>query len=149
MARVCHKDTCPVGVATQNPALRAKFSGTPEMVIRFMMFLAEDTRRILAGLGYRSLNEVIGHPELLTQVVHGREAGFMDVAPLLEEIPGDLPRRCVRDCNPLLASTALGDMLVEQVIVRLEADPDANVFLTHPINNTDRTVGARDSWRRP
>ena len=143
MARVCHKDTCPVGVATQNPALRAKFPGTPEMVMRFMMFLAEDARRILAGLGYRALDEVIGHPELLTQVVHGREAGFMDVRPLLAETPGDLPRRCVRDGNPLLASTALGDMLVEQVVARLEADPDANVFLTHPINNTDRTVGAR------
>ena len=143
MARVCHKDTCPVGVATQNPELRAKFPGTPEMVIRYMMFLAEDVRRILAELGCRSLGEVIGHPELLTQVVHGREAGFMDLEPLLGATDSDLPRRCVRDGNPLLASTAMGDMLVEQVIARLEADPDANVFLTHPINNTDRTVGAR------
>ena len=58
MARVCHKNTCPVGVATQDPELRKKFTGTPEEVIRFMTAIAEDVRAILAGLGFRSLDEV-------------------------------------------------------------------------------------------
>ena len=83
MARVCHKNTCPVGVATQDPELRKKFNGTPEMVMRFMTAVAEDVRYILADLGFRSLDEVVGHPEYLEQVIHGREAGFMDLSPLL------------------------------------------------------------------
>ena len=61
MARVCHKNTCPVGVATQDPELRKKFNGTPEMVMRFMTAVAEDVRHILADLGFRSLDEVVGH----------------------------------------------------------------------------------------
>lgn len=83
MARVCHKNSCPVGVATQDPELRKKFTGTPAMVIRFLTAIAEDVRRILADLGFRSLDEVVGHPEHLEQVVNGREAGFMELAPLL------------------------------------------------------------------
>ena len=79
MARVCHKNTCPVGVATQDPELRKKFNGTPEMVMRFMTAVAEDVRHILADLGFRSLDEVVGHGEYLEQVIHGREAGFMDL----------------------------------------------------------------------
>src|SRR5690606_32709771 len=83
MARVCHKNTCPVGVATQDPELRQKFIGTPEMVINMMVAIAEDVRHLLANLGCRSLDEVIGHPEMLEQALHGREAGFMDLGPLL------------------------------------------------------------------
>lgn len=147
MARVCHKDTCPVGVATQNPDLIAKFPGTPEMIMRFMMHMAEEVRTILAALGYTSINEVIGHPELLRQVVFGRDAGFMDLTPLLADLEVEGTRHNVRSRNTMHASTEMGDMLVEQVIARLEADPDANVHLTHPISNTDRTVGARLACR--
>ena len=63
MARVCHKNTCPVGVATQDPESAQEVHGTPEMVIRFMTAIAEDVREILAELGFRSLDEVVGHPE--------------------------------------------------------------------------------------
>ena len=65
MARQCHLNTCPVGVATQDPALRAKYPGTPEMVVNFMLGVANEVRTILASLGHKSLNNVIGRPELL------------------------------------------------------------------------------------
>ena len=147
MARVCHKDTCPVGVATQNPELRAKFPGTPEMVMRFMMFMAEEVREILAELGYTELNQIIGHPELLEQEIRDREAGFMDLSPLLTEVPTTLTRHNARPRNTMYTSTELGDILVEQVIARLVANPHASVYLALRIKNTDRTVGARLACR--
>src|SRR5262249_31990075 len=67
MARQCHLNTCPVGIATQDPALRRKFNGSPEMVINFFRGLAEDVRQLLAGLGFRSLDEIIGRTDLLSQ----------------------------------------------------------------------------------
>src|SRR5438105_7896626 len=67
MVRTCHLDTCPVGIATQRPELRAKFAGTPEMVVHYLMFVAEEVRRILASLGLRSLDEAIGRTDLLRQ----------------------------------------------------------------------------------
>ena len=65
MMRVCHLDTCPVGVATQNPELRKKFSGKPEFVVNFFEFIAEEVREYLAALGFRTLEEAIGHVEML------------------------------------------------------------------------------------
>ncbi len=146
MARVCHRDTCPVGVATQDPELRAKFTGTPEHVMRFMLFMAEEVREHLAALGYTSLNEIIGCPELLEQTISGREAGFMDLEPLLQTVETEGLRHHVGQ-RTWQAGTALGDLLVEQVTARLMADPDAFISLTHEIHNTDRTVGARLACR--
>ena len=65
MMRVCHLDTCPVGVATQNPELRKRFTGQPEFVVTFFEFLAEQVRSYLAELGFRSIDEAVGHAELL------------------------------------------------------------------------------------
>ncbi len=150
MARVCHKNTCPVGVATQDPELRKKFTGTPESVMRFMTAVAEDVRAILADLGFRSLDEVVGHPESLEQIVFGREAGFMDLSPLLYVPDTGSARRRVLPRNEVVPpDETLGDRLVEQVLASLQANPDASVRLAHKIRNTDRTVGARDfraSW---
>ena len=143
MARVCHKNTCPVGVATQSPELRAKFDGTPEMVVRFMMNVAEDVRTILADLGFRSLDEVVGHPEMLAQVIHGREAGFMDLAPLLYVPDTGSARRNVLPRNEVIADETVGDRIVEQVLASLQANPDAPVRLAHNIRNVERTVGTR------
>ena len=146
MARVCHKNTCPVGVATQDPELRKKFTGTPEDVIRFMVAIAEDVREILAGLGFRSLDEVVGHPEYLEQVVHGREAGFLDLSPLLFVPDTGTARRNVLPRNEVVPlDLSLSDRITEQVLAALQANPDAPVHLAHKINNTDRTVGARVS----
>src|SRR5207344_1274989 len=65
MMRVCHLDTCPVGVATQNPVLRERFTGKSEFVVNFFQFIAEEVRELLASLGYRTLDEAVGHAEVL------------------------------------------------------------------------------------
>ena len=67
MMRACHLDTCPVGVATQNPELRKKFTGKPEFVVNFFEFIAEEVREILASLGFKKLNDIIGRTDLLKQ----------------------------------------------------------------------------------
>jgi glutamate synthase (NADPH/NADH) large chain len=85
MMRVCHLDTCPVGVATQNPELRSRFTGRPEFVVTFFEYLAEEVREHLAALGFRSVQEAIGHAELLdtsAAVAHWKASG-LDLSPLL------------------------------------------------------------------
>ena len=96
MMRVCHLDTCPVGVATQNPELRKRFTGRPEFVVTFFEFLAEQVRSYLAELGFRSIDEAIGHAELLDTrqaVTTGRPPG-LDLSPMLAvpELPEGAPR---------------------------------------------------------
>ncbi len=146
MARVCHKNTCPVGVATQDPELRKKFTGTPEDVMRFMTAVAEDVRQILAGLGFRSLDEVVGHPEYLEQIVQGREAGFLELSPLLYVPDTGTARRNVLPRNEVVPpDPTLSDRITEQVLAGLQANPDAPIHLAHKIRNTDRTIGARVS----
>src|SRR2546427_7497917 len=89
MMRVCHLDTCPVGVATQNPELRSRFSGKAEYVVNFFEFLAEEVREHLAALGFRSLEEAIGHAELLdttAAVAHWKPSGLVP-APRLHSPP--------------------------------------------------------------
>ncbi|MEZ4634843.1 MAG: glutamate synthase large subunit [Caldilineaceae bacterium] len=142
MARVCHKNTCPVGVATQDPELRAKFIGTPEMVMNMMTFIAEDVRHILADLGFRSLDEVIGHPEMLEQVVTGREAGFMDLGSLLY-VPDTGSARNVLPSNDMpCEENHVGERIVEQVLA-FTANPDAPIRLAHKIGNVHRSVGTK------
>jgi glutamate synthase (ferredoxin) len=143
MARVCHKNTCPVGVATQDPELRKKFDGTPEMVMNFLTYVAEEVRQVLADLGYRNLDEVIGHPEMLKQVIFGREAGFMDLLPLLYVPDTGNVRRNVLPSNELPTQPTIGDYIVEQVLASLRANPDAPVRLAHKISNSQRTVGTK------
>ena len=100
MMRVCHLDTCPVGVATQNPVLRERFSGKPEFVVNFMEFIAEEVREYLAALGFRWLDEVIGHNDLLDMdgaVEHWKASG-LDLEPILKgpQFAEDVPRRNLR-----------------------------------------------------
>ncbi|MCA0331299.1 MAG: glutamate synthase large subunit [Actinobacteria bacterium] len=85
MMRVCHLDTCPVGVATQNPVLRERFAGKPEFVENFFLFLAEEVREILAELGFRTLEEAVGHAELLdvSDAVSHWKAEGLDLGPIL------------------------------------------------------------------
>ncbi len=87
LARACHSNTCPVGVATQDPKLRAKFAGTPEHVMAYLHFVAQEVREILAGLGFRSLTEIIGRTELLRQIPTGSAmADTLDLSPLLARV---------------------------------------------------------------
>ena len=97
MMRVCHLDTCPVGIATQNPALRAKYSGKPEFVETFFEYIAEEVRELLASLGLRSLDEAIGRVDLLdteAAVTHWKAAG-LDLSTVLAEpdVPATVGRR--------------------------------------------------------
>jgi glutamate synthase (NADPH/NADH) large chain len=99
MMRVCHLDTCPVGIATQNPVLRERFSGKPEFVENFFLFLAEEVRGYLAELGFRSIDEAIGHAEVLdvAPAVHHWKAQGLDLTPVLyvPELPEGASRRGV------------------------------------------------------
>src|ERR1700674_3771228 len=95
MVRTCHLDTCPVGIATQRPELRAKFAGTPEMLEAYLTHVAHEIRHLLAGLGLRSLDEAIGRTDLLVQRLTGDErADRLDLSRLLVD-DGSGPRRFV------------------------------------------------------
>ncbi|MGZ4532223.1 MAG: glutamate synthase large subunit [Mycobacteriaceae bacterium] len=85
MMRVCHLDTCPVGVATQNPVLRSRFSGKPEFVVNFFEFIAQEVRELLAELGFRSIAEAVGHAEMLdtTKALNHYKAAKLDLSPIL------------------------------------------------------------------
>src|SRR5690606_17522925 len=101
MMRVCHLDTCPVGVATQNPELRRRFTGKPEFVVNFFEFIAEEVREYLAALGFRSLDEAIGHVEMLDTgdaVEHWKASG-LDLSPILHrpDLPAGAALRCVTE----------------------------------------------------
>jgi glutamate synthase (ferredoxin) len=136
MARACHNNTCPVGIASQDPKLRAKFPGTPEKVIAFLLGVAEEVRQLLAQLGAPSLQEVIGRTQLLEQVILGEEAGYLDLTPLLGRADDDLPL-----CHePGLAAQQPrhGRDLDQQVIDQLDNLPEEFAILY-----TDRAFGAR------
>jgi len=98
MMRVCHLDTCPVGVATQNPELRKRFNGKPEFVQTFFEYIAEEVREHLAALGFRSIEEAIGHVELLdtTSAVEHWKASGLDLAPIFHSPEVDGARRRTR-----------------------------------------------------
>ncbi len=144
MVRQCHSNTCPVGVCTQDQALRDKFSGSPEKVINLFTFIAEEVREILAGLGFRSLNEIVGRTDLLQQVSRGGEhLDDLDLNPLLvradpghhapfctvegrNEVPDTLDAQIVRDAAPLL-------------------ERGEKMQLTYTVRNTARAIGSRTS----
>ncbi|MBW4042303.1 MAG: glutamate synthase large subunit [Acidobacteria bacterium] len=142
MMRVCHLDTCPVGVATQNPELRARFSGKPEFVVNFFEFIAQEVRELLAELGYRSIEEIIGRKELLdvdTAVEHWKADG-LDLEPILvgPTFADDEPRtRRVGQDHEL-------DEHFDNVLIQRAAGVLASGGSTHielPIRNTERAVG--------
>ncbi|HZN84442.1 MAG TPA: glutamate synthase-related protein, partial [Mycobacterium sp.] len=140
MMRVCHLDTCPVGVATQNPELRARFNGKPEFVENFFRFIAEDVRHYLAELGFRSIDEAVGHAEVLDTVegvAHWKTQG-LDLTPVFT-VPRDASqRRRIRDQDHGL-DEALDRTLIQLAEGALE---DAHpVRLELPVRNVNRTVG--------
>jgi glutamate synthase domain-containing protein 2/glutamate synthase domain-containing protein 1/glutamate synthase domain-containing protein 3 len=143
MVRTCHQDNCPVGIATQRPDLRAKFSGTPEMVVHYLEFVAQEVRELLAGLGLRRLDEAVGRVDLLAQRRTGDpRADRLDLAPLLEPgADGDVPRGFVAADPVQRPRSTLGDRVYEDAWPGLR-DGDL-VHLRYPIANTDRAVGAR------
>jgi glutamate synthase (NADPH/NADH) large chain len=144
MVRQCHSNTCPVGVCTQDEALRARFTGSPEKVINLFSFIAEEVREILAQLGFHSLSEIIGRTDLLAQVSRGGEhLDDLDLNPLLvhadpgshkpyseiegrNEVPDTLDAQIMRDASAFLAR-------------------GEKMQLTYTVANTARAIGARTS----
>ncbi|HRD47083.1 MAG TPA: glutamate synthase large subunit, partial [Caulobacter sp.] len=144
MVRQCHSNTCPVGVCTQDESLRARFTGTPDKVVNLFTFIAEEVREILASLGFRSLQDIVGRTDLLTQVSRGGEhLDDLDLNPLLvradpgankpyctvegrNEVPDTLDAQIVRDAAPFLQR-------------------GEKMQLTYTVRNTARAIGARVS----
>ncbi|KNA91846.1 MULTISPECIES: glutamate synthase large subunit [Gordonia] len=140
MMRVCHLDTCPVGVATQNPVLRSRFTGQAEHIVNFFRFIAEDVRKYLAQLGYRTLDDAIGQSQRLhtdTAVAHWKSKG-LDLSPIFRRIEDKGPTRRVRGQDHGL------DKALDQTLIQLAegALEDAHpVTLELPVRNVNRTVG--------
>jgi glutamate synthase (NADPH/NADH) large chain len=142
MMRVCHLDTCPVGVATQNPELRKRFTGQPEFVVNFFEFIAEEVRELLAQLGLRSIEEAIGHAELLdtrAAIDHWKASG-LDLTPILEvpQVSEGAHRYRVRSQDHGL-DDALDNELIRLAAPALERGEPVHIEL--PIRNVNRTVG--------
>ncbi|MEY2570571.1 MAG: glutamate synthase large chain, partial [Acidimicrobiaceae bacterium] len=142
MMRVCHLDTCPVGVATQNPVLRERFAGKPEFVVHFFEFIAEEVRELLASLGFRTLAEAIGHVECLDTrdaIDHWKASG-LDLSPILHKptSPWEQDLYCTKTQDHGL------DRALDQTLLQLcdAALADRTpVSLELPIRNVNRTVG--------
>jgi glutamate synthase (ferredoxin) len=141
MARACHNNTCPVGIASQDPKLRAKYPGTPERVIAFLIGVAHEVRQLLSKLGVRSIGEIVGRTELLEQIIFGDEAGQLDLSVLLQRSSDDLPSSHQPGQAP--QQPRHGRDLDQQIIDRLEAEGMNAKFDQLPILNTDRAFGAR------
>ncbi len=141
MVRACHRDTCPTGIATQRPGLRAKFAGTPEGVATYLLYIAEEVRGHLAALGLRTLDEAIGRVECLRQRPTGDDrADSLDLAPLLIVPPGGSPRRFVARNPVQRPRSQLDARLLEDAFATVWGGGDAT--FEYPITNADRTVGA-------
>ncbi len=142
MMRVCHLDTCPVGVATQNPALREKFSGKPEFVETFFEYIAQEVRELLAELGFTSLDEAIGHIETLNlnKAIHHWKADGLDLEPILHvpDLQGSGHRRHMKNQEHGL------EHALDQELIRMSADALESGLPTKldvEIRNVNRTVG--------
>jgi glutamate synthase domain-containing protein 3 len=143
MMRKCHLNTCPVGIATQDPKLRAKFQGQPEHVINFFFFIAEQVRRHMAQLGFRSFNEMVGRVDMLEprQAIDHWKAKGLDFSAILysPQVPRRIARRCVQSQDHGL-SQALDYKLIELAGEALTNQSPLEIKL--PIRNVHRTVGA-------
>src|SRR5690606_27104403 len=138
----CHLDTCPVGVATQNPALRARFTGKPEFVVNFFEYIAEEVREHMAALGFRTMAEMIGHVEALDvrpAIDHWKAQG-LDLSPIRARVRPAYGRafHCTRAQAHALAE-ALDQQRIHLARPAIERAEPVRIAL--PIRNVNRTVG--------
>ncbi|WP_419532780.1 glutamate synthase-related protein, partial [Akkermansia sp.] len=140
MLRRCHENTCPVGVATQDPALRAKFSGKPEYVINYLRFVAQETREILASLGLRSLDEAVGRADLLSvnRAIDFYKAQHLDFSSILHAAEGD-----GRRFDPSFEKEPLDNYDRNRLLPDLKGllEKGEKTELFRDVRNVDRTVG--------
>ena len=141
MMRACHADTCPAGVATQNPVLRKKFTGDPEYLVRYFRFVAQEVREILAQLGFRTIEEAVGHVEALdvSAAEHGWRQAGLDLRPILHRVTTSGPLHAVIAQDHELGAGRYNAGLVE--LARQAIDEGKPVWARLPIRNTDRAVG--------
>ncbi len=142
MMRVCHLDTCPVGIATQNPELRARFSGTPEFVETFFEYIATEVRELMAELGFRTMDELIGHVEVLDTrraITHWKASG-LDISPILAVPRNPYDQTMVQSVGQ---DHGLDEALDQQLIELAQpAIRDGrHVSIDLPVRNVNRTVG--------
>ncbi|MFT8330464.1 glutamate synthase large subunit [Bifidobacterium psychraerophilum] len=142
MMRACHKNTCPQGIATQDPELRARFTGKPEHVVNFFMFIAEEVREILAQLGFRSLEEAVGHVECLDQneAIKRWKSGGIDLSNVLMPAgptPGTVLHHTIDQKHDL--DKAIDNKFI--ALAQSALDRKEPVRIELPIRNVNRTVG--------
>ncbi len=142
MVRQCHSNTCPVGVCTQDQELRQKFTGTPEKVVNLFSFVAEEVREILASLGVRTLNEIIGRSDLLAQVSRGSaHLDDLDLNPILAQADsGGFPRYCTLEGRNEVPDTLDAQMIAD---ARPALEEGEKMQLTYTVRNTHRAVGTK------
>jgi glutamate synthase domain-containing protein 2/glutamate synthase domain-containing protein 1/glutamate synthase domain-containing protein 3 len=142
MMRVCHLNTCPVGVATQDPVLREKFTGKPEYVVNYFRMIAEEARELMAKLGFRTVDEMIGRREKLDlrKAIDHWKAQKLDLTPILQmpEVPAHIPTRRIHEQDHGL-DKALDNLLLELAKDALQHKTPVQLQL--PIRNANRTVG--------
>ncbi|MGE5516566.1 MAG: glutamate synthase large subunit [Bacteroidota bacterium] len=146
MVRQCHSNTCPVGVCTQDPALRAKFTGSPYKVVNLFSFIAEEVREILASLGVRSLNEIIGRTDLLKQISRGAaHLDDLDLNPLLAQADnGGHARYCTQVERNEVPDT-LDAQIIKDAVPALE--DGEKMQLTYNVRNVQRAIGTKLSHK--
>jgi len=142
MVRQCHSNTCPVGVCSQDPTLREKFTGTPEKVVNLFKFVAMEVREILASLGFKSINEIIGRTDLLSQVNKGASnLDDLDLNPLLVQAdPGENLRYC-KDNHINKVPETLDEKIWSEIESKIKRENKNN--FEFEIENTSRSVGTR------
>ena len=145
MARICHKNTCPAGVATQDEELRKRFPGMPEHVVNFFYFIAEEVRSLLARLGYRSLSEVIGRADLIKERenIHLTKVQALNLNCLLQLPDTTSNRSWLKHEEVHSNGVVLDDQLLADPDIQAAIRHQSTVTKTFKIVNTDRTVGAR------
>lgn len=167
MMRVCHLDTCPVGIATQNPDLRAKYTGRAEHVVNFFLFIAQEVREYLAELGFRSIDEAVGQAQVLhmTDAAATERAGKLDLSPIFERVESPHFRnqnlRCTKHQDHSLEK-ALDQRIIADTQLTIDAAAAKNsanapswmaagenprIALEYPITNVNRSVGTMTGSR--
>ncbi len=143
MVRQCHSNTCPVGVCSQDKKLREKFSGTPEKVVNFFSFVAMEVREILASLGFKTLNEIIGRTDLLYQVSRGSpNLDDLDLNPLLVQTnPGKNKRHSENTLINPVPDNSVDEVVWNDIKEKLKTDKKTS--FTYKVRNTDRAVGTK------
>lgn len=144
MMRKCHKNTCPVGVATQDPELRKRFAGKPEHLMNYMMFVAEETREIMASLGFRTIDEMVGRTEILemNEAIETWKKRGIDLSAVLHKPEAAAREEYYCTANNKISHAAHLDTILSSKAEAVISGSEKTVTIESEIKNTDRSVGA-------